>query len=60
MAISVASASAGNNVKSVIYASDANGRPTTLLAESGNIATDSTGAKTASITSLSLVAGNVY
>jgi hypothetical protein len=60
VAVVVASASAGNTVKAVIYASDANGRPTTLLAESGNMATDTTGTKTASIASLSLVAGNVY
>lgn len=60
VAIIVASGSAGNNVKAVVYASDSNGRPDALLAESGNMATDSMGTKTASITSLSLVAGNTY
>lgn len=60
VAVIVASGSASNNVKAVIYASDSNGRPDALLAESGDMATDSTGTKTASIASLSLVAGNTY
>lgn len=59
VAISVSTASAGTTAKVVIYASDANNRPTTVIAESADISCASTGTVTATL-SASFEAGTLY
>ncbi len=57
---SVSTLLASSNVKLVIYDSDSNGRPTTILRETANIDSGSTGTKFSAISSLALTAGKVY
>ena len=58
LGLSVSAAGAGNACV-LIFASDANGRPTTLLYQSGNMATGTTGTKTVAAT-FSFTAGTLY
>ncbi len=60
LGISISTLLAASNCKVVIYASDANGRPTTILRETANIDCTTTGTKFAAITSLALTAGATY
>lgn len=60
LGISVSPLVAASNAKVVIYESDSNGRPTTILRETANIDCATTGTKFASITSLTLNAGATY
>lgn len=58
--VSVSTLLAGATFKVVIYAADANGRPTTILRESGTIDAATNGTKFVAITSLTLTAGTRY
>ena len=60
LGVSVSTLLAGANNKVVIYASDANGRPTTVIIESGNISAAATGTVFATIASTTLTAGVKY
>lgn len=60
LGISVSTLLAASNCKVVIYASDSNGRPTTILRETGNIDCATTGTKLSTITALALTAGATY
>jgi hypothetical protein len=60
LGISISTLLAASNCKCVIYDSDSNGRPTTILRETANIDCATTGTKFASITSLALTAGKIY
>jgi hypothetical protein len=60
LSIIVATAVASSLVKIVVYDSDANGRPTTLLFESSDLDTSSTGTKSASLSASTLLAGKIY
>jgi hypothetical protein len=60
LGLSVSTFVASANLKCIIYASDANGRPSTVLRETANIDAGSNGTKFASITSLTLEAGTMY
>lgn len=58
--LSVSTLVASALLKIVIYDSDSNGRPTTILRETSTFNAGSTGTKFLSITALSLTAGKVY
>lgn len=58
LGLSVSTASAGNACV-LIFASDADGRPTTVLYQSGDMATGTTGTKTVAAT-FSFTAGSLY
>jgi hypothetical protein len=60
LGISVSTFLASANCKCVIYDSDSNGRPTTILRETANIDAGTNGTKLAAITSLALTAGKTY
>ena len=60
LGISISTLLAASNCKCVIFQSDSNGRPTTLLRETANIDCSTTGTKFASITSLALTDGTIY
>lgn len=60
LGVSVSTLLAGANCKVVIYASDANGRPTTVIIESGNISAAATGTVFATISNTTLTAGVKY
>jgi len=60
LGVSVSTFVASANVKCIIYDSDSNGRPTTVLRETANIDAGSNGTRFAAITSLTLTAGKVY
>lgn len=60
LGVSVSTLLAGANCKVVIYNSDSNGRPSTVLIESGNISAAATGTVFATISSTTLVAGTKY
>ncbi len=60
MGVSVSTLLASNNAKCVIYDTDSNGRPTTILRESGLISTGATGTPFASITPITFTAGKTY
>lgn len=60
LGVSVSTLLAGANAKCVIFDSDSNGRPTTILRETGNISAAATGTVFAAITSLALTAGKTY
>lgn len=57
---SISTLLAASNVKLVIYDSDANGRPTTILRETANIDSATTGTKFASISPFTFEPGKVY
>jgi hypothetical protein len=57
---SISTGVASSNVKCIIYAADASGRPSTVLRETANIDSATTGTKFASITSLVLDADTKY
>lgn len=59
VAISVSTAVASSLAKVVIYSADADGRPSTILAESADIDCSTTGTKTTAL-SLSFTAGRIY
>jgi hypothetical protein len=58
--ISVSTLLAGANAKVVIFASDSNGRPTTLLRETANLSAAAAATVFASITPLAMTAGTKY
>jgi len=60
LGVSISTLIASALFKVVIYAADANGRPSTILRETGTIDAGSTGTKFAGITSLTLSAGTRY
>jgi hypothetical protein len=60
LGVSVSTFVASSNCKCVIFSSDSQGRPTTLLRETANIDSGSNGTKLATITSLTLSAGGKY
>lgn len=57
---SVSTLLASSNVKLVIYDADSNGRPTTILRETANIDSGTTGTKFSAVSALALTAGKVY
>ena len=57
---SVSALVASSNVKCIVYASDVNGRPSTVLRETANIDSGSNGTKMAAISALTLTAGTTY
>ncbi len=60
LGISVSTLLASANAKCVIYDSDSNGRPTTILRETANISAAANATVFGSITSLTLTAGKTY
>lgn len=60
LGVSISTLLGSNNAKVVIYASDANGRPSTVLRETANIDTTTAGTKLSAITPLALTAGTKY
>jgi hypothetical protein len=58
--LSVSTAVASALFKIVIYASDANGRPTTILRQTATLDGGTTGTRFATITPLELTAGTLY
>lgn len=60
LGVSVSTLLAGSNCKVVIYASDSNGRPSTVLRETANISAAAAATVFATITSLTLNAGTKY
>lgn len=60
LGVSVSTAVASATLKLVIFAADANGRPTTLLRETATIDAGTTGTKFTAITALTLTAGARY
>lgn len=60
LGISVSTLLAASNCKVVIYASDSNGRPSTILRETANIDCATTGTKLSTITTLALTSGATY
>lgn len=58
--VSVSTLLAGANCKVTIFDSDADGRPTTLLRESGDLSAASAATVTGAITSIALAAGKLY
>lgn len=60
LGVSVSTLLAGANAKCVIYSSDSNGRPTTILRETGNITAAAAATVMVSITPLVLSAGATY
>lgn len=58
--VSVSTLLAGANCKVTIFDTDADGRPSTLLRESGNLSAAATGTVTGSIATLALTAGKLY
>jgi hypothetical protein len=57
---SISTGVASSNVKCIIYASDANGRPSTVLVETANIDAGSNATRFANISSTTLTAGTLY
>ncbi len=60
LGVSVSTFLASANCKCVIYDSDSNGRPTTILRETANIDAGTNGTKLSAITTLALTAGHTY
>jgi hypothetical protein len=60
LGLSISGLVASALLKRIIYASDANGRPSTVIVETGDIDAGSNGTKFASISSLTLNAGTLY
>lgn len=60
LGVSISTLIAGALFKAIIYASDADGRPSTVIRETANIDAGSTGTKFAAITALTLTAGTRY
>lgn len=60
LGVSVSTFGAAQNAKAIIYAADANGRPSTVLRETANISAGANGTFMSAITPLDLVAGTTY
>ena len=60
LGVSVSTLLAGANAKCVVFDSDSNGRPTTILRETGGISAAAAATVFAAITSLTLTAGKTY
>jgi len=60
LGVSVSTLLAGANCKVVIYAADSNGRPSTVIVESGNISAAAAATVFATISNTTLAAGTMY